>query len=203
MHRTSPLRLAGLVSGGGRTILNLHAGIARGDLAAELAVVISSRSDAAAVARCREVGLAVEVVERRRLTAEAFHARIADVLRAARVDLVCMAGFLSYWEIPGDFAGRVINIHPALLPKFGGKGFYGRRVHEAVLAAGETESGCTVHFADDQYDHGPPILQRRVPVLAGDTADTLAARVFAEECRAYPQAVRMFVDGRLPLPDRQ
>jgi phosphoribosylglycinamide formyltransferase-1 len=101
-----------------------------------------------------------------------------------------MAGFLSLWTIPPDLAGRVLNIHPALLPKFGGKGMHGHHVHEAVLAAHETESGCTVHYADNTYDTGPIILQRKVPVLPADTPDSLAARVFEQECLAYPEAIR-------------
>jgi len=202
MTRDEPLRLGGLVSGGGRTILNLHECIRRGELDARIEVVISSRSTAAAVERCRAVGLHVEVVDRKQHSGAAFHARITEILQAAGVELVCMGGFLSRWEIPDDFAGRVINIHPALLPKFGGQGFYGDRVHRAVLDAGETESGCTVHFADDEYDHGPVILQRRVPVETGDTVDSLADRVFAEEVIAYPDAIRRFVDGRLSLGSR-
>jgi folate-dependent phosphoribosylglycinamide formyltransferase PurN len=108
-----------------------------------------------------------------------------------------MAGFLSLWTIPPDFHNRVMNIHPALLPKYGGKGMHGHHVHEAVLAAGETESGCTVHFADNSYDTGPIILQRKVPVLPNDTPDTLAARVFEQERIAYPEAVRRFIAGEL------
>ena len=96
---------------------------------------------------------------------------------------------------PQKWAGRVLNIHPALLPQFGGKGFYGHKVHEAVLASGARESGCTVHFADHQYDTGAIILQRKVPVLAGDTADALAERVFQAECEAYPEAIRKVAAG--------
>jgi phosphoribosylglycinamide formyltransferase-1 len=194
------LRLGGLVSGGGRTLLNLAEAIAAGRVRAELVVVISSRSDAGAVARCRAVGLPVEIVERRALPSAEFHRRIADILRDAGVELVCMGGFLSRWEIPNDFMGRVINIHPALLPKFGGRGFHGLHVHRAVLAAGARESGCTVHVADDEYDHGPILLQRPVPVHAEDTPEALAARVFAEECRAFPEVVQQFAGGVLPLP---
>jgi formyltetrahydrofolate-dependent phosphoribosylglycinamide formyltransferase len=196
------LRVGALVSGGGRTVLNLHACIARGDVAAEIVTVISSRADAPAVERCRAVGLHVEIVDRRLLGDTDFHKDIAESLRRARVDLVCMAGFLSYWSIPDDVAGRVINIHPALLPRHGGRGHYGDRVHRAVLASGDAESGCTVHYVDDEYDHGPVILQRRVPVLASDTADALAARVFEEEKIALPQVVQMFAEGRLELPAR-
>ena len=100
-----------------------------------------------------------------------------------------MAGFSCLWRIPLGFEGRVINIHPAMLPEFGGRGYYGRRVHEAVLAAGRTTSGCTVHYCDNEYDHGATILQRTVPVLPDDTPDTLADRVFREECIAYPEAI--------------
>ena len=196
MTRDEPLRLGGLVSGGGRTILNLHACIARGELDARIELVISSRASATAIERCRQVGLRVEVVDRREHVGAAFHTRIAELLRVARVELVCMGGFLSHWDIPKDFASRVINIHPALLPKFGGKGFYGDRVHRAVLDAGESESGCSVHFADDEYDHGPIIVQRRVPVLPDDSVESLARRVFEEEVIAYPDAVRMFAASR-------
>ena len=197
-----PLRLGGLVSGSGRTVLNIHERIAAGELAARLEIVISSRPEARAVARCRQVGLRAEVVDRRRLDDTAFCQGIADLLREARVELVCMAGFLSFWQIPADFLGRVINIHPALLPAFGGKGLYGDRVHRAVLESGARESGCTVHFADNLYDHGPTILQRKVPVHADDDYEKLAARVFKEELIAYPQAIGMFIDGKCALPDR-
>ena len=104
---------------------------------------------------------------------------------------MCMAGFSCLWRIPPGFEGRVINIHPALLPDFGGRGYYGLRVHEAVLAAGCKTSGCTVHYCDNEYDHGPTILQRTVPVLSDDTPDTLADRVFREERIAYPEAIRI------------
>jgi folate-dependent phosphoribosylglycinamide formyltransferase PurN len=130
---------------------------------------------------------------------EEFHERISNTVESA--DLVCLAGFLFLWRIPEPFIGRVINIHPALLPEFGGKGMYGHHVHEAVLTAGRKESGCTVHFCDNQYDHGPIILQRRVPVLPGDTPDILAARVFEQECIAYPQAVQLIAEGRVRLED--
>ena len=192
-----PLRLAVLISGGGRTLLNLHQRIVDGSLRAVITSVVSSRGDAAGVARSRDAGLTTVVVERRRLAPDAFQREVTQAI--AGVDLVCMAGFLSLWRIPDEFYGKVINIHPALLPEFGGAGMYGRRVHQAVLAAGKKVSGCTVHFCDNLYDHGPIILQRTVPVLAADTSDTLAARVFEQECVAYPEAVQLFVDGRISL----
>jgi folate-dependent phosphoribosylglycinamide formyltransferase PurN len=101
-----------------------------------------------------------------------------------------MAGFLHLVRIPADFAGRVINIHPSLLPAFGGQGFHGMHVHRAVLEQGCTVSGCTVHLVDDEYDHGRILLQETVPVLADDSPESLAARVFAAECRALPEAIR-------------
>ena len=128
---------------------------------------------------------------------EEFSRRIFDHCRAAGADLVCLAGFLQLLQIPDDFLGRVLNIHPALIPAFSGKGFHGRHVHEAALEAGVKVSGCTVHFADNEYDHGPIVLQRVVPVLDDDTPETLAARVFEQECEAYPEAIRLFAQGRL------
>jgi len=194
-----PLRLAVLISGGGRTLLNLHQRIVDGSLRAVINSVVSSRGDAAGVTRSRDAGLATVVVERRRLFPDEFQREVTQGI--AGVDLVCMAGFLSLWRIPDEFYGRVINIHPALLPEFGGAGMYGRRVHEAVLAAGKKISGCTVHFCDNQYDHGPIILQRTVPVVTADSPDTLAARVFEQECLAYPEAIQLFADGRISLDE--
>src|SRR5207244_9125607 len=114
---------------------------------------------------------------------------IFDRCREARLDLACLAGFLQLLPVPDDFAGRVMNIHPALIPAFCGKGFYGHRVHEAVLEYGVKVTGCTVHFVDNEYDHGPIILQRSVPVIDDDTHETLAARVFEQECDAYPEEI--------------
>ena len=195
--RQVPIRLAVLISGGGRTLLNLQQRIEDGSLRAVIATVVSSREDVAGVERSREAGLPTLVIERRGRTYDAFQRELTQAV--AEADLVCMAGFLSLWRIPDEFYGRVINIHPALLPEFGGAGMYGTRVHEAVLAAGKTVSGCTVHFCDNQYDHGPIILQRTVPVLPDDNSDTLAGRVFEQECIAYPEAIRLFADGRITL----
>lgn len=195
----SPTKLAVLISGGGRTLLNLHERIGDGSLDAAVHVVVSSRADAEGTQRARRAGLRTLVLDRKSVSAQAFQADVTEAVAGA--DLVCMAGFLSLWRIPDDWRGRVINIHPALLPEFGGRGMYGHRVHEAVLAAGRKESGCTVHFCDNQYDHGPIILQRRVPVLPGDTPDTLAARVFEQECIAYPEAIRRLATGRVRFSD--
>ena len=194
----APIKIAALISGGGRTVVNLHEQIEAGTLPAQIEVVISSRGDVKGVDRARACRLPVTVVERGALSETDFQRGITEAVGA--VDLVCMAGFLSLWEIPASLAGRVVNIHPALLPDFGGRGMYGHHVHEAVLRAGRTESGCTVHFCDNEYDHGPIILQRTVAVAVDDTPDTLAARVFEQECMAYPEAIRMIAAGVVEFP---
>lgn len=183
-------RLAVLASGGGRSLENLHALCARGELAAELALVISDRPAIGALERSARLGIESLVLSYADLGGAGFSARVFAELDARRVTLCVLAGFLRLLRVPPHWSGRVLNIHPALLPAFGGQGFYGERVHAAVLAAGVKETGCTVHFVDDQYDHGQPILQRRVPVLPGDDVHTLAARVFEEEKHALPEAIR-------------
>ena len=183
-------RLAIALSGGGTTLLNLHDRIKTGTFDAEIACVIASNTHCKGIQRAKGRGFTVHVLPRK--TYPDKHAFSDDVFGACRdadADLLILAGFLSLLVIPDDYTGRVLNIHPALLPKFGGKGMYGRHVHEAVLAAGETTSGCTVHFSDNTYDTGPVLLQKTCPVLPDDTADTLADRVFALECDAYPQAI--------------
>lgn len=193
----TPIRIATLISGGGRTALNLLDHIESKRLNATMPLAISSRSDTPGVERLRVRGVNVAIVDRRQTSDPEFHDQIATLCRDAEIDLVCMAGFFCFWRIPDDFVTRVINIHPALLPAFGGKGFYGNRVHQAVLKSGATESGCTVHFADNLYDHGPTILQREVEVRPNDTPDTLAARVFEQEKIAYPEAIKMLIEDRI------
>jgi len=194
------LRLAVLISGSGRSLVNMHERIAAGALDAAIEIVVSSRADVAGVARARGLGLRTIVADRKKMSGPEFDEAVVRAVEG--VDLVCLAGFLSLWTFPDEWYGRVINIHPALLPEFGGVGMYGARVHQAVLAAGKTESGCTVHFCDNEYDRGPIILQRRVPVLGGDTPETLAARVFEQECIAYPEAIQLFAEGRVSLQGR-
>jgi formyltetrahydrofolate-dependent phosphoribosylglycinamide formyltransferase len=182
-----PIRLGVLISGGGTTLLNFIDQIDQGRLKAEVAVVVASRPDCAGIARAERAGLQTHVVARQNFKeTEAFSRAVFDRLRAADVDLVTLAGFLSLLRIPKDFEHRVLNIHPALIPSFCGKGLYGHHVHEAVLSRGAKVSGCTVHFADNVYDHGPIVVQRCVPVHEGDTPESLAARVFEAECEAYP-----------------
>jgi formyltetrahydrofolate-dependent phosphoribosylglycinamide formyltransferase len=195
-----PIRLGVLISGGGTTLVNFLKQIRAGELNAEIAVVIASREGIAGIERACEAGLPCEVIARKAYdSVERFSAAIFDRCRTAHVDLVTLAGFLSLIQIPSDFERRVLNIHPSLIPAFCGRGFHGHHVHEAVLARGVKISGCTVHFADNEYDHGPIILQRAVPVLEDDTPDSLAARVFEAECAAYPEAIRLYAQGRLEI----
>ena len=193
-----PIRLAVLISGGGTTLQNLIDRIGDGRLQAKIVLVISNRGDAPGLLRAEKVNLPTAVIDRKNYDSrEAFSQRIFGLCREAKADLVCLAGFLQFIQIPDDFQDRVMNVHPALIPAFCGKGFYGHRVHEAALAYGVKISGCTVHFADNVYDHGPIILQRSVPVLDDDTPDTLAARIFQQECEAYPEAIRLFGEAKL------
>jgi phosphoribosylglycinamide formyltransferase 1 len=201
---TSPLRCAVLLSGGGTTLQNLLDRMADGRLTAKVVLVVSSKADAFGLERARQAGIATVVVNRKASgSLETFSQRIFAACRDAAVDLVCLGGFLQLLQVPDDFAGRVMNIHPALIPAFCGKGYYGHFVHEAVLAFGAKITGCTVHFVDNQYDHGPIILQRAVPVLDDDTPESLAARVFVDECKAYPEAIGLFAAGQLRLDGRR
>ncbi len=177
-----PTRIGILLSGGGRTLQNLIDCIASGSLDAEIGCVISNREAAYGLTRARQADIPTFVEH------EPEH--IYTLLRQHQIELVCLAGYLRLLPIAEDFEGRVINIHPALLPKFGGKGFHGEHVHHAVLDAKETRSGCSVHYCNNDYDDGPLLLQTEVEVLPEDSVETLAARVFAAECETYPQAIR-------------
>ena len=202
MVHAAPIRLAVLVSGAGTTLANLSAVIARGELAADVRLVVGSRPGLAGLTRAP--GAATAVVDRRAYAdVDLFSRAVFAEIDRAEVDLVCLAGWLCLLAIPDRCAGRVMNIHPALLPSFGGRGMYGRRVHQAVIDRGCQVSGCTVHLVDNEYDAGPIVLQRTCPVLDGDTADTLAARVFEQECEAYPEAIRLFTGGRLHADGRR
>ena len=180
------LNLAVLLSGSGRTLENVQQAILAGRLSARVVVV-----DAVAVSRRDYSDL------------QAFNDAMNAVLARYPIDLVILAGFLSLYQPPPALVGRVMNIHPALLPAFGGRGLYGDRVHRAVLESGVKLSGCTVHFADACYDHGPIILQAAVPVYDDDTVESLAARVFTAECELYPQAIQLYAEDRLRIVGRR
>jgi phosphoribosylglycinamide formyltransferase 1 len=195
----SSIQLAVLISGSGTTLQNLIDRIGDGSLNARIGVVIASRPGILGIERAEKAGLKCRVVDRNGDLSDQVFGWCAE----AKVELVCLAGWLSLLKVPGAFAGRVMNIHPALLPDFGGKGMYGKRVHQAVIDQGCKVSGCTVHFVDASYDTGPIILQRVCPVLENDTAEALAHRVFEEEKIAYPQAIGLFQGGRLKIEGRR
>lgn len=184
-------RLAVLVSGGGRSLENLATRIAAGELEAEIGLVLANTPTAFALERAKRLGLESVVVDHRQhADAASFSAAVFREIDARAIDLVVLAGFLRLVILPERWLGHVLNIHPSLLPRHGGKGFYGDRVHRAVLAAGDRESGCTVHYVTNEYDRGEIVLQRRVPVLPGDDEHSLGARVFEEERLALPEAIR-------------
>jgi len=195
-----PIRLGVLISGSGTTLMNILKHIEAGQLNANVAVVISSRSTVAGVEKARNAGLDVKIIRKQDYPdVEEFSRHIEQELVAAKADLVVQGGWLCLWKIPARYEHRVMNIHPALLPSFGGQGMWGHHVHEAVLKAGCKISGCTVHFCTNEYDKGPIIVQRACPVRSDDTPDTLAARVFEQECIAYPEAIGLFAEGKVTV----
>lgn len=200
----SPLRIAVLISGGGTTLRNLIERVRAGLLDVEIVLVVASTPKAGGLRFAQEAGIPSVVLDPKEFDSrDRFSEVVFDRCRQARVQLVVLGGFLKQIAIPEDFTHRVVNIHPALIPAFCGHGFYGHRVHEAVLAYGAKVSGCTVHFVDNEYDHGPVILQKAVPVLEDDTPETLAARVFQAECEAYPEVLRLIAAGRVRMEGRR
>lgn len=200
--RSAAFRIAVLISGGGSTLQNLIDRMRDGRLpGVEIGVVISSRSDVAGVARAEAAGLPVDVIRvKDHPDVQRFSDHVTLTLDVYAPDLVVQAGWLCYWIVPPRWLGKVINLHPALLPKFGGKGMYGPHVHEAVLASGDRETGATVHWVDNEYDHGAVIAQARCPVQAGDTPDTLAERVQALERELLPQTILAIRAGDVRRP---
>lgn len=181
-------------------MLNIQDEIDAGRLNAEIVLVISSRSDVKGNDRARKIGLDPVIIRKKDYPEIAdFSGRIKEELEKAKVDLVVQAGWLCLWHLPDNYENRVMNIHPALLPAFGGQGMWGHHVHEAVLKAGCKVSGCTVHFCTNEYDEGPIIVQRTCEVMDDDDADALAARVFQQECKAYPEAIQLFAEDRLKI----
>jgi phosphoribosylglycinamide formyltransferase-1 len=202
------MNLAVLISGSGRTLKNFIDLAAEGELPIDIRLVISSSAQAGGLKFATEAGIPTLVIRRNDSPTgvggdKLYGDAIFSACRDAGVDFVAMAGFLKLAPLPDDFVGRVVNIHPALIPAFCGHGMYGHRVHQAVLDAGVRVTGCTVHFVDNEYDHGPIIWQQPVPVFDDDTADTLAARVFEVEKEAYPHVLRLLAAGRVKLEGRQ
>lgn len=187
------LPIAVFLSGGGRSLANLIEKSDTHDLPIEIRLVVSSSTKVRGVTIARDAAVPTICVRKSdHPDADEYSKAMFAPCREAGAELVVMAGFLKHVLIPEDFVGRVINIHPSLLPSFGGPGMYGQRVHQAVLERGVKISGCTVHYVDNEYDNGPIILQRSCLVKDDDTAETLAARVFEQECQALPDAIRMF-----------
>lgn len=201
-----PVNLAVLLSGEGKTLQNIIDRIREGKLDARVVVVISSREDAYGQTRAKRAGIETHCIPYKLYKGDKagkFSREITGILSRYPVDLIVMAGFMHLFKAEEKYKNRVMNIHPALIPSFCGKGYYGHHVHRAVLDYGVKVSGCTIHFADDIYDRGPIILQAAVPVKDDDTPETLSARVFAEECRLYPRAIQLFAEGRLEIKGRK
>ncbi len=190
-----PIRIAVFLSGGGRTLQNLISHRDREGLPIEICLVISSSAKVRGLDIAREAAIPTRVVRMsEHPSAEGYREAMFGPCREAGAELVIMAGFLKHVLIPADFRGRVINIHPSLIPAFAGPGMYGHRVHEAAIERGVQFSGCTVHYVDNEYDHGPILLQRVCEVPEGCTPDQLAARVFELETEALPTAIRRLAE---------
>ena len=199
-----PMPIAVLISGTGRTLNNIIDLLKQGSLNIEVKVVIASTPAARGLQFAEKNSIPIDVVERSAYsTRTEFSEALFQRCRESGAELVIMAGFIKMVEVPDDFVNRVINIHPALIPSFCGKGFYGHHVHEAALEYGVKLSGCTVHFVDNQLDHGPVILQMAVPVLEDDTPDTLNDRVFEAEKVAYPKAIQLLAEKRVVVEGRK
>jgi formyltetrahydrofolate-dependent phosphoribosylglycinamide formyltransferase len=195
------LRIAVLLSGSGTSLENLFEQIDAG-LPAEVVCVIASKKSAFGLERAERRGVpAIAIPRRDHPDVAAFNDAIHETLSRYQPDLVCLLGFLSPFELRGRYEGRALNVHPALIPAFSGQGFYGHRVHEAVLAAGVKLTGATVHFVSEGYDEGPILLQGVVPVQEDDTPDTLAARVQARERELVPEAIRLIAAGRVRIEE--
>lgn len=198
---SQPLKLAFLASRNGSSARAMIAAIQAGELPAEPRLMVSNNRNAPALAFAAEAGVEALCIPTQ-ADPEAADVQLRAALEAADVDLVILSGYLRRLgpRTLDRFAGRVLNIHPGPLPAFGGEGMYGRRVHEAVIAAGAPASGVAIHVVDEEYDHGPVVAQRAVPVEPGDTAETLEARVTAIEPAFYLETVQRIASGELKLP---
>ena len=195
-----PLRLGVLISGQGTSLENLFDRIEAGEVPAEVAVVVSSKAGAGGLARAERRGVpAVAVPRREHRDVDVFNDLLHVELEKHGVEFVVCLGFLSPFQLRGKFEGKALNVHPALIPAFSGPGMYGHHVYEAVFAKGVKVTGATVHFVDEEYDHGPILLQQAVPVAEDDTADSLSARVQAAERELVPEAIRLVAEGRVTI----
>ncbi len=206
MRSADPLRVAAFASGRGSNLNAILTEIENHRLNAEVVGVISNNADAGALELARERDIPAEhLVKSAFISRDAFVQAILDRLTAWKTDLVVLAGYMKKMppEVVSAYRNRMLNIHPALLPSFGGKGLYGHHVHEAVLEYGCKVSGATVHLVDAEYDTGPPVVQKCVPVLEDDTPESLAARVLMVEHEIFPLAVSYFAAGRVEINGRR
>ena len=200
----SKLPIVVMISGGGTTLRNLIEVQRRGELDVEFCGVISNRSQITGVQIAHDSGIDVAVFPRKKYGSDQIYSDIVfNQVRQWGAQLVVMGGFLQHILIPNDFALRTINIHPSLIPSFSGHGFYGQHVHEAAIEYGVKLSGCTVHFVDNQFDHGPVIAQKSCPVTADDTWQTLQKRVFQLECELLPEVIQHFAKNRVRIEGRK
>ncbi len=194
--------LALFISGTGGNAVNLAHACQEGRVPARPVVAVASTPKAGGIPRLEALGIPVVTVVRSRFESdEAFSEACYEACRKAGAEVICLAGWLKKLVVPPEWEGRILNIHPGLLPRFGGAGMYGMNVHRAVLAAGERESGCTVHLVDNDYDHGATLAISKVPVLPGDQPEDLQRRVYAEEMRCYPEALASYLTSGAPSAD--
>jgi len=204
MSASKTLNLAILISGSGTTLQNIINKINDNALNARIQVVVCNSPDAYGIKRAEQNNIPTAIVQHKgHNQTETFSNTIIEEIEKYPVDLIILAGFLHLFKIPDSYSGKVMNIHPGLIPSFCGKGYYGHHVHKAAIDSGVKISGCTVHFVDNEYDRGPIIIQRTVHVDTDDTPDTLAQKVFKEECIAYPEAIRLFAEGKLKIEKRR
>ena len=193
-NQGSPKKFALFISGGGGNALNLVRACREGRIPAEPALVVASKATAPGVLKLRNEGLLVVILDRKDATNDEIYSNIClGVAEASGADFIALAGWLNKLVIPPTWEGRILNIHPGLLPRFGGPGMYGMHVHRAVLASGERESGCTVHLVDNELDHGLKLAESLIPVLPGDSPESLQQRVYAAEMELYPKAIAEYL----------
>ena len=198
------MKIGVLISGTGRSLHNILNRIADGKLSTEVVLVIASTPNAKGLQYAEKANIPIRIIEKKDFaTQELFSESVFAACREFNVDYAVMGGYVKLLTIPKDFENRVLNIHPSLVPAFSGKGFYGSLVHEAVIKYGVKLSGCTVHFVNNEYDRGPVILQKAVPVLETDTPDSINDRVFETECIAYPEALQLLADKRITVEGRR
>ena len=197
------IRIAVMASGGGTDLQSIIDACESGFIDGRVVAVISNVEGAYALERARMHGAEAILIKSRGKKRREHEKEVLTELDRIKPDLILLAGYMRVLtpDFIERYGGRIMNIHPALLPCFGGKGMYGENVHKAVLESGAKVSGCTVHFVTHEVDGGPIIVQRCVPVLEGDTVETLKARILEEEHKAYPEAVKLFAEGRLNIKD--